>query len=637
MGDKPKEKLPTKVFGSGSLPSAHGAEGNPSSVGEESPEDYTAVRRGTLPPPAPPKSDNSTKPVRPKRPEAPPRPSRMAERVAQALALGLGEEGDERVTEAVRPSLSEEERNDVARLSGIILGIENSLENALEGPADSDDAEESIVVESIRDLDGTEEGEPTQVIETGEPETVILPEPVEPELPEPKADEKDSWGSSDNFSPDEIPTLPPPETLEAKEDPPTVKMRISVQRAVRIREQFLDSKAEDGGAPFLIKLDDYGMIRCPLVDGDTIVIGRSPASDIVVDESEESVSANHAMIKREGDDCFIRDCESTNGTFVNGMQILSDAWFELLHADKLFLGNDKLSIFFSDSKKPKRASAQGGNSNMTENDMKAPTVEVPSTASSDADKVQDANDDGEENTSPEIVSEEPIVPKTEEEPEPEKKIDDDKAVRHLAPTVPLEELDLPEAKPEPDKTKPPEGSPSPPPLPTNEKASEKTSLALKVGAVVAAVIFIIIIYAIILIKVGGNIFGQEEAVVADIEKATVAVTDHKPVSVLSAIEAGTIELTAVDVLTRMEPIVQGKLGWTPIDPEGPLADIVMGQRMPMSSGDCFPEVSPTPPELDALRCCLVLGNNGDVEEIAKCVGMSMVTQLRQSGGLPSPS
>ncbi len=310
---------------------------------------------------------------------------------------------------------------------------------------------------------------------------------------------------------------------------------------------------------------------------------------------------------------------------------MSDAWYELLHADKLFLGNDKISIFFSDSKKPKRAPAPGASprkgGKMTENDMKAPTVELPvSQGDTGAD-----TDGGEVNTSPEVVSEEPVAPGDEAsvDPNAEKAVvaDDDKASRHVAQTVPLE-VDLPEVKPEtvPDNTAPP----TPPPLPKEEKKQEerKTSLAVKVVAVFALLFFFIIGFMLIIKNPAGNVPAESTTMVTDIEKAPV---DGKP---MPAKEAGTVQFTAVDVLTRMEPLVDGPLGWTPEDPNGPLADIVMGKRVPRSSGDCFPEISPAPPELDALHCCLVLGNAGDVEEIAKCVGMSTVTQLRLHGNLP---
>jgi len=655
MGDKkPREKLPTKVFGSVSLPSVFGA-------GDDSGEDYSAVRGGTLPPPAPPKTE--PKPIMPKRPDAPPRTSRMAERVAHVLE----EEGDPQMAEAVRasvapPPLSAEEKEDAARLSSMILDMEtsSSLENALEGPDSDEEARiaEPIVVESSCGLEDAEGDEPTQAIETGEDPKVlsvtvdddadsgdsndvargesvetadktevaaVLPKPVEPEAKK----MEDSWCADGDSSPDNISTMSLPPPPAAPDELPTVRMRISVQREIKIREQFPDSSAEDK-APFILWIDDYGSLRCPLADGEEIIIGRSPECDLVIDS--ESVSARHFMVMRKGEDCYILDLGSLNGTYIGGDYrsiVPIDEWSELYHGDRITIGKD-VALFFSDSKKLKRApapgSAKGGK--MTENDMKAPTVEV-ATVPPAGDNGTTDTDGGEENTSPEIVSEEEVVQEQEV-----KVVDaDDKAARHVAPTVPLE-MDLPEAKPESAPEQDNAAPPTPPPIPPRSMTKQeerKISFALKVSAV-AALLFFIIICFVLVVKVLGDISSydaQKTVVAAGIEKNAVA--DHKPVS---AIEASVAQFTAVDVLTRMEPLVNGPLGWTPEDPNGPLADIVMGKRLPSSSGDCFPEISPVPPELDALRCCLVLGNNGDVEEIAKCVGMSTVTQLRLAGKLP---
>lgn len=48
-------------------------------------------------------------------------------------------------------------------------------------------------------------------------------------------------------------------------------------------------------------------------------LGRSPKSDIQIDHS--TVSARHCEIALTGDSVTVRDCGSTNGTFVNGQRI----------------------------------------------------------------------------------------------------------------------------------------------------------------------------------------------------------------------------------------------------------------------------------------------------------------------------
>jgi pSer/pThr/pTyr-binding forkhead associated (FHA) protein len=51
--------------------------------------------------------------------------------------------------------------------------------------------------------------------------------------------------------------------------------------------------------------------------GDTVTIGRGPLNDIVIDNPV--VSAQHAMLQKAGDSYWLRDLNSTNGTYVNGL------------------------------------------------------------------------------------------------------------------------------------------------------------------------------------------------------------------------------------------------------------------------------------------------------------------------------
>jgi hypothetical protein len=48
-------------------------------------------------------------------------------------------------------------------------------------------------------------------------------------------------------------------------------------------------------------------------------IGRSPASDLTLNDS--FVSSTHASVVRRGQECFVEDMGSTNGTFVNERQV----------------------------------------------------------------------------------------------------------------------------------------------------------------------------------------------------------------------------------------------------------------------------------------------------------------------------
>ena len=53
--------------------------------------------------------------------------------------------------------------------------------------------------------------------------------------------------------------------------------------------------------------------------GDTLTIGRSQDSDIALDDPQ--VSRRHAQVVRRGDEIFVEDLGSTNGTLVNGRRI----------------------------------------------------------------------------------------------------------------------------------------------------------------------------------------------------------------------------------------------------------------------------------------------------------------------------
>lgn len=60
-----------------------------------------------------------------------------------------------------------------------------------------------------------------------------------------------------------------------------------------------------------------------ITQGKTFVFGRGTASDVVI-SGNGSVSRNHFSVLRDGDDIYVRDNGSSNGTFVNGQRIVSD-------------------------------------------------------------------------------------------------------------------------------------------------------------------------------------------------------------------------------------------------------------------------------------------------------------------------
>lgn len=55
------------------------------------------------------------------------------------------------------------------------------------------------------------------------------------------------------------------------------------------------------------------------IESDSITIGRTEENDICIANS--AVSIRHAIIKKEGEEYFIEDCGSKNGTSINGQNI----------------------------------------------------------------------------------------------------------------------------------------------------------------------------------------------------------------------------------------------------------------------------------------------------------------------------
>ena len=74
--------------------------------------------------------------------------------------------------------------------------------------------------------------------------------------------------------------------------------------------------------------------------GDLLIIGSGPDSDLRIDS--RTVSRRHAQIARSGDDYFIEDLGSRNGTFLNAQRVRR---FRLRNLDVLSLGPDVDLIF----------------------------------------------------------------------------------------------------------------------------------------------------------------------------------------------------------------------------------------------------------------------------------------------------
>jgi hypothetical protein len=72
---------------------------------------------------------------------------------------------------------------------------------------------------------------------------------------------------------------------------------------------------------------------------DRVTVGRRPDSDVFLDDV--TVSRDHAVIVRRGDDYYLDDCGSLNGTYVNRHRIESH---RLADGDELQVGKYKLAF-----------------------------------------------------------------------------------------------------------------------------------------------------------------------------------------------------------------------------------------------------------------------------------------------------
>ena len=99
-------------------------------------------------------------------------------------------------------------------------------------------------------------------------------------------------------------------------------------------------------AKFIIKFEDVVIDQLVLKQG-AMTIGRRPGSDILLDNL--SVSANHASLFTIGEDSFIQDLNSTNGTFVNNKKISKH---HLTNGDAIGIGKHTLLYVNENSARP---------------------------------------------------------------------------------------------------------------------------------------------------------------------------------------------------------------------------------------------------------------------------------------------
>jgi len=102
----------------------------------------------------------------------------------------------------------------------------------------------------------------------------------------------------------------------------------------------LEDVVEQGGGAALVVRAGGGRVgeSFPL-DHDRMTIGRRPDSDVFLDDV--TVSRDHALIVRRGDEFHLDDLGSLNGTYVNRRRIESH---HLADGDELQVGKYKLTF-----------------------------------------------------------------------------------------------------------------------------------------------------------------------------------------------------------------------------------------------------------------------------------------------------
>jgi hypothetical protein len=94
-----------------------------------------------------------------------------------------------------------------------------------------------------------------------------------------------------------------------------------------------------GQPPMLVvKLKNRPLKTCPFT-GKEMSIGRNPENDVIIDNL--SVSRRHAVITSSKDGYSITDCDSKNGTFVNGKAVKQA---ELRSGDTILIGKYVISF-----------------------------------------------------------------------------------------------------------------------------------------------------------------------------------------------------------------------------------------------------------------------------------------------------
>ena len=101
----------------------------------------------------------------------------------------------------------------------------------------------------------------------------------------------------------------------------------------------LDDDMDDGAAALVIRAGGGRAGESFAVAGERMTIGRRPDSSVFLDDI--TVSRDHALLVLRGDDWYLDDCGSLNGTYINRKRIDSQ---QLADGDELQIGKYKLAF-----------------------------------------------------------------------------------------------------------------------------------------------------------------------------------------------------------------------------------------------------------------------------------------------------
>ena len=104
----------------------------------------------------------------------------------------------------------------------------------------------------------------------------------------------------------------------------------------------------DGGGGHRKHRTVIGELKLDQLQSNVISIGRTPDNQIVV--THPQVSSKHAQIVKEGDQLFLEDKGSANGTFVRGQRLAAGQRVPVANGEKVFIGPMPLLIHIQESR-----------------------------------------------------------------------------------------------------------------------------------------------------------------------------------------------------------------------------------------------------------------------------------------------